>query len=111
MVSSLIRVTATLTALFFLGGFGRVAKGVEQPNIILLVADDLGYGELGCQGNAEIPTPHIDSISANGTRFTQGYVTAPNCSTEIEIVFVICMALYSLALNAFFRYRLELCRL
>ncbi|MCA9146521.1 MAG: sulfatase [Planctomycetaceae bacterium] len=55
------------------------AKG-EQPNIILLVADDLGYGELGCQGNDEIPTPHIDSIATNGTRFTQGYVTAPNCS-------------------------------
>lgn len=52
----------------------------DQPNIILLVADDLGYGELGCQGNAEIPTPHIDSIATNGTRFTQGYVTAPNCS-------------------------------
>ncbi|MCA9118631.1 MAG: sulfatase-like hydrolase/transferase [Planctomycetaceae bacterium] len=52
----------------------------EQPNIILLVADDLGYGELGCQGNSQIPTPHIDSIAAHGTRFTQGYVTAPNCS-------------------------------
>lgn len=52
----------------------------EQPNIIWLVADDLGYGELGCQGNAEIATPHIDSIANNGTRFTQGYVTAPNCS-------------------------------
>ncbi|HAV62153.1 MAG TPA: N-acetylgalactosamine-4-sulfatase, partial [Verrucomicrobiales bacterium] len=42
--------------------------------------DDLGYGELGCQGNPEIPTPHIDSIAANGIRFTQAYVTAPNCS-------------------------------
>lgn len=51
-----------------------------QPNIVLLVADDLGYGELGCQGNPEIPTPFIDSIAANGTRFTQAYVTAPNCS-------------------------------
>lgn len=52
----------------------------RQPNVILLVADDLGYGELGCQGNPEIPTPHIDSIAANGIRFTQAYVTAPNCS-------------------------------
>ena len=43
-----------------------------RPNIILIVADDLGYGELGCQGNRDIPTPHIDSIAKNGVRFTNG---------------------------------------
>ena len=53
-----------------------------QPNIIVLFADDLGYGELGCQGNDEIPTPHIDSIAENGIRFTNGYVTAPYCSAS-----------------------------
>ena len=53
-----------------------------MPNIVLLVADDLGYGELGCQGNKEIPTPHIDSLAENGIRFTQGYVTAPFCSAS-----------------------------
>jgi arylsulfatase B len=52
----------------------------EMPNLIILLADDLGYGELGCQGNDEIPTPHIDGIAKKGVRFTQGYVTAPNCS-------------------------------
>ncbi|MEM9588019.1 MAG: sulfatase [Planctomycetota bacterium] len=52
----------------------------DQPNIVILLADDLGYGELGCQGNDQIPTPHIDSIAAGGVRFTQGYVTGPNCS-------------------------------
>ena len=52
----------------------------HQPNIIVLFADDLGYGELGCQGNPEIPTPHIDSIANNGVRFTDGYVAGPNCS-------------------------------
>lgn len=50
------------------------------PNVILLLADDLGYGELGCQGNADIPTPHIDELAKNGVRFTAGYVTGPNCS-------------------------------
>ena len=54
----------------------------RQPNILLICADDLGYGELGCQGNTEIPTPHIDSLAAEGTRFTQGYVTAPYCSAS-----------------------------
>ena len=37
----------------------------QQPNIIVLFADDLGYGELSCQDNPEIPTPHIDSIASN----------------------------------------------
>lgn len=58
------------------------AQTPEYPNIILLVADDLGYGELGCQGNDEIPTPHIDSIAKNGIRFTDGYVTGPFCSSS-----------------------------
>lgn len=54
----------------------------RRPNIVLIVADDLGYGELGCQGNQEIPTPNIDSIAKNGVRFTAGYVTAPYCSAS-----------------------------
>jgi len=57
-----------------------LAKQDSRPNIIVLFADDLGYGELGCQGNPQIPTPHIDSIAANGIRFTDGYVTEPVCS-------------------------------
>ncbi len=52
----------------------------NRPNIVLLIADDLGYGELGCQGNPQIPTPNIDAIAAKGVRFTAGYVSAPNCS-------------------------------
>ncbi len=58
-----------------------VANGADrQPNVVVLFADDLGYGELSCQGNPEIPTPHIDSIAKNGVRFTAGYVAGPNCS-------------------------------
>ena len=55
-------------------------RAADKPNIVFILADDLGYGELGCQGNPEIPTPHIDSLSNDGVRFTQAYVTAPNCS-------------------------------
>ena len=58
-------------------GSNRVS---QMPNLIILLADDLGYGELGCQGNQEIPTPNIDDIAKKGVRFSQGYVTAPNCS-------------------------------
>jgi arylsulfatase B len=52
----------------------------RRPNIIILLADDLGYGELGCQGNTQIPTPYIDSLARNGTRFSNGYVTGSVCS-------------------------------
>ena len=51
----------------------------RRPNVVLIVADDLGYGETGMQGNPEIPTPHIDSIARQGVRFTQGYASAPFC--------------------------------
>jgi arylsulfatase A-like enzyme len=56
-----------------------IAAG-EKPNILVFLCDDTGYGEFGFQGNKEIPTPHIDSIAANGVRFTQGYVSGPYCS-------------------------------
>jgi arylsulfatase A-like enzyme len=56
------------------------ADDAKRPNVLLIVADDLGYGELGCQGNPQIPTPHIDSLAKNGVRFTSGYVSCPYCS-------------------------------
>ncbi|MBI1358317.1 MAG: sulfatase-like hydrolase/transferase [Acidobacteria bacterium] len=56
-----------------------VASLAAKPNIVLIVADDLGYAELGCQGAKDLPTPRIDSIAAGGVRFTNGYVTAPVC--------------------------------
>jgi len=69
-----------LLSVFAFAVFTQAAE--RPPNVVLLFADDLGYGELSCQGNPEIPTPHIDSIAANGIRFTQGYVTAAFCSAS-----------------------------
>src|SRR2546427_11283668 len=59
---------------------GAAGEKVRKPNIIVIVADDLGYADLGCQGCADVPTPHIDSLAKNGVRFTSGYVTCPVCS-------------------------------
>ena len=58
----------------------KAPRSRRPPNILLILADDLGYGELGCQGNPEIPTPNTDSIAKNGIRFTAGYVSGPYCS-------------------------------
>jgi arylsulfatase B len=54
----------------------------RRPNILFIVADDLGYGELGCYGGKDIPTPHFDALAAGGVRFTNGYVTAPFCAAS-----------------------------
>lgn len=51
-----------------------------KPNTIVIMADDLGYGDLGVHGCKDIPTPHIDSLAQNGVRFTNGYVSCPVCS-------------------------------
>ncbi len=55
------------------------AKKTNKPNIILIMADDLGYHDLGCQGVKDFKTPNIDRLAASGVRFTAGYVTAPQC--------------------------------
>jgi arylsulfatase A-like enzyme len=71
---------AILAAVCCLGLSVANVTAADKPNILLIVADDLGWGELGCQGNTEIPTPHTDSIAKNGIRFTSGYVSGPYCS-------------------------------
>ena len=52
----------------------------EQPNIILLLADDLGWSDLGYQGAEDILSPNIDRLAKNGIRFTDGHVSASVCS-------------------------------
>ena len=72
----------TLAFVFSLIGATLVAAEPARPNVIFIVADDLGYGEAGCYGGKEIPTPNIDRLAAGGVRFTNGYVTAPFCAAS-----------------------------
>ncbi len=53
-----------------------------KPNVIFIVVDDLGSGELGCYGRKDIPRPQIDALAASGARFASGYVTAPFCAAS-----------------------------
>jgi arylsulfatase A len=57
-----------------------IAEADKKPNIILIMADDLGYGSLGCYGSKEIKTPHIDRLAANGTRFTDFHSNGAMCT-------------------------------
>lgn len=52
----------------------------DRPNIVLIYADDIGWGDLGCYGAKAIPTPNIDRLAAQGARFTSGYCTSATCT-------------------------------
>ena len=74
------RITLSLVLLFAALVAAPAASLAAPPNVVVFYADDLGWGELGCQGNPQIPTPHIDAIARAGVRFTNGYVAATYCS-------------------------------
>lgn len=59
---------------------GAMRTPKKHPNVIVIISDDMGYADIGCHGCKDIATPHIDSIAANGVRFTNGYVSCPVCS-------------------------------
>lgn len=61
-------------------GVAATAGEPEKPNIIFILADDLGYGDLGCYGQKQIQTPNIDRLAADGMRFTQCYAGSTVCA-------------------------------
>ena len=65
-----------LACLFLTTG---VASAAEKPNIVYIMADDLGWTDLACQGSKYYVTPHIDRLAAQGMRFTDAYTCGPNC--------------------------------
>jgi arylsulfatase A-like enzyme len=62
------------------GVLGLAQKRVEKPNVVFILADDLGVGDLGCYGQKEIATPHIDALAGAGARFTAAYAGATVCA-------------------------------
>ncbi len=67
-----------IAALF--GGSLSSHAATKQPNLIILLADDAGYGDLGCYGHPTIATPHLDHMAAEGMKFTQFYVASSVCT-------------------------------
>ena len=70
-----------VAAILCFAAFYSDAMAQEQPNIIVILADDLGYSDLGCFGG-EINTPTLDSLAENGLRCTQMYSTARCCPSR-----------------------------
>lgn len=67
-------------AVMSLAGAAISAEKSGPPNVLLVLADDLGYGDLGCFGNEIVRTPHLDRFAAEGMRFTDCYAASANCS-------------------------------
>jgi arylsulfatase A-like enzyme len=77
------RAGSAAASIALLRGIGRAQENRDnkrRPNIVVIVGDDMGYADVGCQGCTDIPTPNIDSIAKNGIRFSNGYVSCPVCS-------------------------------
>ncbi len=74
-------VTRLIVVTFLLLACARTATA-EKPNIVLILADDLGYSDLGCFGSKTIRTPNLDTMAAEGTRFTSFYVPQAVCSAS-----------------------------
>ena len=53
---------------------------MKKPNVVIILTDDQGYGDLGCMGSADLKTPHIDALAEHGIRFTSMYSASPVCS-------------------------------
>ena len=72
---------AVLTALgtSFLTQRSAIGQSKHKPNIVLILADDLGYADVGYHGCKDVSTPHIDSIARDGVYFTDGYANCPVC--------------------------------
>jgi len=87
LLRRLLRRTATLPLLALAAVASTDAARCEEmpgsgrgPNIVLILADDLGYGDLGCYGHPRIKTPHLDRLADEGLRLTNCYAAAANCS-------------------------------
>jgi N-acetylgalactosamine-6-sulfatase len=76
MKRSLVTLGFFSLALMLVASF---AQAQEKPNVVFILADDLGYGDLGCYGHPYAQTPNINSLAKDGTRFTRFYATGVTC--------------------------------
>jgi len=65
-----------------LAATAAAAQSPDRPNILVMVTDDHGIGDVGCYGHPEVRTPNLDRLAASGVRFTQMYANAPICSAS-----------------------------
>lgn len=80
------RIVGTIFTCLLLIAFSNSVLGADRPNIVFLLADDLGYGDLGSYGGEVIATPHLDQLAREGMRFTQAYAGGPVCTSSRSVL-------------------------
>jgi len=74
------KTAALILSLGLLASCSIAAEPTAKPNILVIMADDLGYGDVSCYGASGVKTPNIDKLAADGLRFTGGYCSASTCT-------------------------------
>ncbi len=80
------RFSCAIFPLILFVSFNLGVLGADKPNIVFLLADDLGYGDLGSYGGEMIDTPHLDQLALEGMRFTQAYAGGPVCTSSRSVL-------------------------
>jgi arylsulfatase A-like enzyme len=80
MIKNVQRLLIAGGCLFALTTIIATTRAADKPNIVVIVADDMGFADVGFHGSRDIPTPHLDALAAGGVRCTNGYVSGPYCS-------------------------------
>jgi arylsulfatase A-like enzyme len=79
-ILNLYRIFTLTTLVIFANSIWAENGNKQKPNIIFIMADDLGYGDLGCYGQKKMSTPNLDKLASEGIRFTQAYAGGPVCT-------------------------------
>ena len=77
LIMKLVRILLSILCFW---QFGSLAVSRDSPNIVMIMSDDQGYGDLGCYGATDLETPHLDRLAEEGIRFTDFYANGPTCS-------------------------------
>jgi arylsulfatase A-like enzyme len=77
---SLLSLSTVVILHFFFCDGGLLAQASEHPNVVMVLIDDMGWGDLSCFGNQDVQTPNVDRLASEGVRFSQFYVNSPICS-------------------------------
>ena len=85
-IMSIARILKLLFVAFLVWSYSNEGLCLDRPNIVIIMADDMGYGDAGCFGGKHIQTPNIDRLAIEGMRFTQCYAGSTVCAPSRSVL-------------------------